>query len=373
MRPININININKEEGPLAIAGVGRRTQGGTQGHEAQMDIKVTIPHTSTSDDGSYTQFHVLVRIGGSKSYTLTKRYSDFATLKKELESLYSDQMPYKFPRKTFIRSSVKNGALAEERRVVLERFLQECINDKINTKWRKSLPFREFLNLAPGTFSNANEQTKELVKDAWAMAHRHDGPIVDVTTWLDTAREAKTMLQDARCKVFVDPGECRKKLILSRTTFDALSRGLEMAQMGDGERKRRVDLLNSLKREHGDVESLLRNVHDSDDVGVKRPPPMGSKTELFKGRRVIGEPQETDRTRALDNHQLLQLQKQDFIRQDEELHQLHSAIQKQRELGIAINDELQLQNELLDELDGEVDRVGNKLHYARKRVGRFT
>jgi regulator of vacuolar morphogenesis len=291
--------------------------------------------------------------------------------LKAELESLYSDQLPYKFPPKTYIRKSVNNNALAEERRFTLEKFLQDAVCDKVNIKWRRSLPFREFLNLPPGIFSS-NENTQDRVNAAWSLSVKHDEPIVDTTTWIDTVRETKSMLQDARSKVFVEPNDARRNLIVSRARFDALTKGLELSSddIGEYEAKRRTELLNSLKREHRDIEALLSNV--SEEKSISNQPLSVAKKQLLKGR-IIGEPQETGRTRALDNQELLQVQKQDFKDQDEELEQLSKVIQRQRELGIAINEELQLQNELLDELDGEVDRVSSKLHYAHKRVGKFT
>lgn len=141
---------------------------------------------------------------------------------------------------------------------------------------------------------------------------------------------------------------------------FEGLSKGLESFEMGNGEGKRRSELLNSLKREHEDIESLLSTTNTTNS----RPPTKG---------RILGEAQETERTRPLDNQQLLQVQKVDMSTQDEQLNQLHKAIQRQRQLGEAINEELAIQNELLDELEGETDRVGSKLHYANHRVGKFT
>lgn len=342
------------------------------------MDVQVNVTHTSTSDDGKYTIYHILVKTG-TRSFTLQKRYTDFSTLRNELESLYSDKIPYPFPKKTFLRKTVSDKRLAEERRIELEKFLQDAINDKVNIKWKKSLPFREFLNLPPGAFSNTSEATKERVNAAWTLSStKNDEPITDVTIWIDTIRETKATFQEARSKIFVDSGEARKGLILGRARFEGLKKGLEVVTkegvIGSGEAKRRLELLNSLEREHRDLEVLLSSVssNPSESLAIYKTPLQQTKKQLFKGR-VIGEPQETERTRGQDNQQLLQMQKQDFKNQDQELEQLGSVIRKQKELAVAINEELQLQNELLDELDGEVDRVGNKLHYAQKRVGKFT
>lgn len=341
------------------------------------MDVKVTIPNTSLSDDGSHTVYHVLVKTS-SKSMKLQKRYSDFDNLKEELESLYSDQIPYEFPRKTFLRKTTNNSKLAEERRAQLEKFLQDVINDKVNIKWRRSLPFREFLNLPPGAFSTVNESTKEKLDTAWTLSStNNDEPIIDVTTWIDTVRETKILLRDARSKIFINAVEARKKLILGRQKFDGLSKGLDVvaseSSIGEGEVQRRRELLHSLKREHQDLEQLLSNVssNPTPEQSDYKTPVGKAKNQLFKGR-VLGQPQETERTRGVENQQLLQMQREDMKDQDKELEKLSAVINRQKELGVAINEELALQNELLDELDTEVDRTSAKLNYASKKIGKI-
>lgn len=339
------------------------------------MDVRVTIPNTTLSDDGSHTLYQILVKTP-NKSFKIPKRYSDFAALKEELESLYSDQIPYPFPKKTFLRKTINNERLAEERREQLERFLQDVVNDQINIKWRRSLPFREFLSLPPGAFSTVNESTKEKIDTAWTLSSiNNDEPITDITTWIDTVRETKLVLQDARSKIFINPAEARKKLILGRLKFDGLSKGLDVnasqSSIGEGEVQRRRELLHSLKREHEDLEQLLSNVSSNPEGLDYRAPISKTKNKLFKGR-VLGQPQETDRTRGVENQQLLQMQRDDMKDQDKELEHLSAVINRQKELGIAINEELALQNELLDELDTEVDRTTAKLKYADKKIGKI-
>lgn len=339
------------------------------------MDVKISIPEISLSDDGTHTVYHLLVKTS-NKNIKLQKRYSDFANLKEELESLYSDQIPYQFPKKTFLRKTTNNDRLAEERRKQLEKFLQDVIDDQVAIKWRRSLPFREFLNLPPGAFSTVNESTKEKLDTAWTLSSTNNGqPIVDLTAWIDTVRETKNVLQEARSQIFVNGGEARKKLILGRQNFEGLAKGLNVASsqssIGEGELQRRRELLHSLKREHQDLEQLLSNVSSNPEHLDIRVPVGKSKNQLFKGR-VLGQPQETERTRGVENQQLLQMQRTDMKEQDEELEKLSALINKQKELGVAINEELALQNELLEELDTEVDRTTDKLKYASKKIGKI-
>ena len=93
----------------------------------------------------------------------------------------------------------------------------------------------------------------------------------------------------------------------------------------------------------------------------------QGEKEGLFRGaavggagagRRVLGAPaKETERTRELDNEGVLQLQKQVMAEQDEDLMDLAKVARRMREMGVQINEEIVLQNQMLGLLDDDVDR----------------
>jgi hypothetical protein len=74
----------------------------------------------------------------------------------------------------------------------------------------------------------------------------------------------------------------------------------------------------------------------------------------------VLGK--ETERTRELDNQGVLQLQKQTMEDQDMSIEELRKIVQRQKELGIAINAELEIQNELLKLTDEDTDRYVSTL-----------
>src|SRR5271170_4999549 len=94
----------------------------------------------------------------------------------------------------------------------------------------------------------------------------------------------------------------------------------------------------------------------------------VGSKPKA--GGRILGK--ETAETRELDNQGVLQLQKQKIAEQDLDVEELRKIVQRQRELGVAINHELEIQNEMLKMVDEDVDRVQGKIEIAKKRVGRI-
>jgi regulator of vacuolar morphogenesis len=89
---------------------------------------------------------------------------------------------------------------------------------------------------------------------------------------------------------------------------------------------------------------------------------------------RVLGAPvPETDKTRQLDNEGVVQLQRQLMQDQDLDVEELAKIVRRQREMGLAIHGELELQNEMLDRVDKDVDRVKGKIDIAKKRVSKIS
>ena len=163
-------------------------------------------------------------------------------------------------------------------------------------------------------------------------------------------------------------------------------------ASLGEGELRRRKDLLSSAKREREGLENLLSamaaksavdatvaNVTDTasllssntSNTNGTNPTSTSSHNGPPTGGRVLGK--ETSKTRALDNQGVLQLQKQMMAEQDKDVDVLAAAVRRQRELGIQIQEELEVQKDLLGLLDEDVGRVGGKMDIARKRVGKIS
>jgi hypothetical protein len=84
-----------------------------------------------------------------------------------------------------------------------------------------------------------------------------------------------------------------------------------------------------------------------------------GRRTPARSGR-VLGK--ETERTRELDNQGVLQLQKQTMQDQDQNVDELLKIIIRQRELGQAIHEELEVHNDLLRLADEDTDRFVSPL-----------
>lgn len=80
----------------------------------------------------------------------------------------------------------------------------------------------------------------------------------------------------------------------------------------------------------------------------------------------------ETAETRGQSDAQLFASQQSAFDRQDAALGDLTAILRRQRQMGMAINQELLEQNELLDGLDGEVRETQDKLGRNEKQIRRL-
>jgi regulator of vacuolar morphogenesis len=154
---------------------------------------------------------------------------------------------------------------------------------------------------------------------------------------------------------------------------------------MGDGEIRRRRDLIGAAKKEVEGLEAVLRSAAPTRSNQPSSAPNASaaatpeSKADLFRGAskpsgRVLGGPlKETERTRELDNSGVLQLQQQVMQEQDEDVMSLGKTVSRLKDMGIMINEELELQNEMLGILDSDVDRHQSKLNVAKKRIGKIS
>ena len=154
---------------------------------------------------------------------------------------------------------------------------------------------------------------------------------------------------------------------------------------MGDGEIRRRRDLLGAAKKEVEALEGVLRsmstrnpNTFSTATTGAAAT--AADKEGLWKGTsaakpsgRVLGGPlKETERTRELDNEGVLQLQKQVMQEQDEDVLTLGKTVARLKDMGIMMDEELTVQNDMLGLLEGDTDRVQGKIDVARRRIGKI-
>ncbi|KAL9636245.1 MAG: hypothetical protein Q9164_002937 [Protoblastenia rupestris] len=367
--------------------------------------VEITIPTTSISTTPKpYTLYNISLCLP-LRAFSLPKRYSDFTTLHSTLTSQAGSTPPIPLPSKSYFTSTTSSPTLTESRRQGLQAYLNG-INQADDDRWRNTSAWRTFLNL-PSTTTTRSLTATNLHS---AITSSNGAPITDPVVWLDQHRDLKARLHDARLHLtkrdqadtakaqHEASAQAKKCLLGAGTMVRGLEGGLKSLGsggkrgIGEGEVRRRRDLLASAVREKEGLENLL-SAMTAKSALERTVASVQQKSELVGGGggggslnqqngsarssskpasgRVLGK--ETAKTRELDNNGVLQLQQQFMKEQDEDVMVLAQAVARQKELGVQIQEELAVQGEMLGLLDEDVDRVQGKVDVARKRVNEIS
>ncbi|KAJ9658970.1 hypothetical protein H2198_003399 [Neophaeococcomyces mojaviensis] len=373
--------------------------------------IEISIPSTTISHTSKpYTIYTITIRLP-LRSYTLQKRYSDFLNLHSSLSETVGATPPATLPGKSWFKSTVSSPELTESRRAGLESYLR-TLNSIDDSRFRNTSVWRTFLNLPSSFASQTSSKAGEL--HSTLTGPGSGAPVTDPTVWLDTHRDLKTHLHDARLnltnrdqastpqKQHEAGAAAKASLVKAGTLLKGLEDGLAYhtksttpasKRLGAGEIRRRKDLLSAAKKDRDALENLLNvmvtkskldtavaSIEDHASLLSSNNTNGTHSTEFHssssskqpaRSGRVLGK--ETAETQGLDNQGLLQLQKQKMEDQDLDVDEIRKIVQRQRELGIAINQELEVQNEMLKMVDEDVDRVQGKIDIAKKRIAKIS
>ncbi|KAF8587339.1 Phox-like protein [Ramaria rubella] len=339
--------------------------------------------HEERSDPKPHTVYRIEVQ-ASVRSWQMWRRYSEFDDLNADLTRLTGSAPPTSLPSKHIFSFRKNDPTILEERRTGLEAYLRAIVGSK-DGQWRESSAFKEFLGVPIGKEASGSSQ-------------------FTLSSWLDDQADLQTLVRDIRADInkrnsLADMGDvsashisnvqAKKKLVTLLDRVGILAKGLEtlgLRGMAQGELQRRSDMvarlqddceklgkmvvaarqtsrpLTSAARDHGQASHADREALLSHPASSNRP-----VTRVFGGP-----PQETEATRPLDDEGLLQLQKTQMDKQDSQLSQLTSILRRQRQLGTAISTEIDQQNELLDDLSNNVERVGSKLGATNKQMRRL-
>jgi regulator of vacuolar morphogenesis len=364
----------------------------------ASMSTIIQAVYVRGYEERTQPKPHTVYRIeiqASVRSWQMWRRYSEFVDLHTELTKSTGSPPPAELPPKhafSMFRNHT-NPTVLEERRQGLELYLRAILSSK-DDRWRDSFAFRDFLGVPIGKIQN----------DAGAAAFSQ----FTSSSWLDEHTDLQSRIRDVRADInkrdaLSDQGDvtgshqanvqAKKKLAATLSRVGALEEGIQhlaLAGMSEGELQRRRDMVARLR---DDCEKLAKMVtvarmtsrgiglaaernpaSESDRAALlNHPKPSGGFQRPVA--RVFGggvQPKETDQTRPLDSQGLVQLQQSQMDQQDAELAQLSAILQRQKHLGLAIGDEIAIQNEMLDDLAGEVDHVGGKLTNAKKKLNRL-
>ncbi|KAH8902594.1 Phox-like protein [Coniochaeta sp. PMI_546] len=361
---------------------------------------EISIPTTSltSSADGKpYTLYNITLRLP-LRSFVVQKRYSDFAALHAALTSQVGSPPPAPLPGKSWFKSTVSSPELTEARRKGLETYLRS-IAETPDRRWRDTTAWRAFLNL-PSTAAGSAASASGVSGTRVVAAAAANGMVAatDPGTWLDLHREMKGALHEARMALarrdaapegssarIEAGGAAKRALVKAGSLIVGLNDGLrvlkENGRLGEGELRRRRDLVSAARAERDGLEKLSVTLASS-VTGGSGPASHGDKAALLAGAgagssrttgRVLGAPlPETESTRELDNDGVLLLQRKMMEEQDQDVNALAQIVRRQKEMGLAIKDEVDRQIEYMDRMDQDVDRLGGKIRVAKERTKRL-
>ncbi|ODV78867.1 uncharacterized protein CANTADRAFT_26004 [Suhomyces tanzawaensis NRRL Y-17324] len=317
----------------------------------------IAIPSASSGSGAVYYDIAVKLPL---RSLVVKRRYSEFEELVNGIcHELGIDvkEFPYPLPSKRINWFNNNTDSIVQERKVHLAKFLNSVIKDSSV----QNLPLvHRFLQIPPNfEFSPSLFKSKQggSTKEADLFIQ---SDAIDENNWLEIVRILKSEINDQNSA----PSLAEK--IKLREKFNKVYQPCLVNLVNS------LNRLNISKHEHGrrqsqlsEVKNLLNGLIDSLEAVQREALVLGPP----QARRVFGKPQETAETLGLNNKELLQQQVQVHQKQDQEIEQLRKIIQRQRQIGEAINQEVGEQNELLDQFNDEVDRTADKVKLARKKA----
>ncbi|RIB17515.1 Phox homologous domain-containing protein [Gigaspora rosea] len=343
---------------------------------------------------------HIVYRVevhAEVRTWSIWKRYSEFDELNDKFIRLFpNNPPPYEMPAKHFFQSTLGNPVLVEERRRGLEEYLRGILFNK-DDRWRETEDWKEFLSVPTGrpldtttmysseSWLDEYQQVQALTKEIRSLINRRETHIArnEVQASHNCSVQAKKNLTT----LGVRTSQLESGLIgLAKGT------GRDGRIMSEGELRRRQDLLNELKDEKDtltklvmanrpDINKAMKPASSVDRANLFRAPSkQNSHPPVFQkaptSRRVFGNnrsmtvmPAETEVTRGLDNEGLVELQRKTMEDQDRHAEQFSAILNRHKHIGIAIGQEIEIQNRLLTELNENVDQTANKLRVATKKI----
>ena len=259
-----------------------------------------------------------------------------------------------------------------EKRRSELERYLQAILLSP-DHRIRESDLFKSFLDMSI------------YVPDGAAGAQKES---MTPSEWLDEFKQTEMVVRELRSSIYNHkdrPGssiETRKKMSELSSRVDQLEKCLDavatttVEQLSRIELSRRRDQLLQLKRQKDEFGRILQplSTYLNEPISLVTADrgqllSQASTGPTPRSSRKFGVAQETPDTINKDNSQLLQHQTEVMKTQEESIGVLGQIIKRQKEIGLAIGNELDVQNEMLDEMDDRVAITCVNVKGVQKRL----
>lgn len=388
----------------------------------------IFIKQTETRNDPkAYTAYRIDIQ-AAVRQWHIWKRYSDFTKLHEQLSHTFPDNpLPAHLPHKRIFPPTFNSSDKVEDRRQGLEDYLRTLLSCR-DDRWRKTDIWNDFLAL-PDLQSNTTSSSPSRA----TSPTKANEPIVTFGSWLDEYDDLLTLSREIRSLINSrnahtsqqEVSDAMQREVKAKKGLMTLTARLSILEsslhnnneqfIADGEARRREDKLNSLKVERDVLVQLLNatrqdltksakkkpvttaasasfirkdNTNNYGDIGfdqqpaVKRAATTGHNNNKAGGGRAFGSAllkqqqqqklQETEFTKGLDNQELLNYQSQVMKDQDLHIEQFSQLLGRQKELGVAINYELENQIDILESLDIQVDNTQTKLAFANKKLSKI-
>lgn len=344
----------------------------------------IFIKQTETRHDPKpYIAYRVDVH-ANVRQWHLWKRYSDFTKLNEQLTHTFPDQsLPASLPHRRLFPHTIHSTDKIDDRRQALEDYLRAILSSQ-DDRWRKTDIWTDFLAL-PTSQNNTMLNWLDEYDQALSLARTIRASINSRDTYLNQQHNVSSAKQHEL--------KAKKDLVALNHQLSLLETGLsnkeEETSVTEGEMRRREDQLESLKSDRDVLAQLLsaaRQFQQQTENNELLSHMKKVEPTTFQHKKVAQKNTGTGRafgaalqkrleeeTRGLDNQQLLEYQNQMMKDQDDQVQQLSSVLARQKELGIAIYDELEHHTDILDSLDNQVDKTATKLGYTNKKLSKIT
>jgi regulator of vacuolar morphogenesis len=335
-----------------------------TGGRIMEPVTNITIPEMRERTHPNKHTVYIISVKGPVRSWNVIHRYSEFDSLHKELTLLR--ETPEPLPKKSLMKF---NSEMLEERRKGLERYLQALLvsRDKV---WRTSKAWCDFLQIPVVSNDVQYQPAKSIDPSLWTQ---------ELDSLVSFLSEIRSFLND-RDKL-VQKGDttqaqaskfqARKGIRLALETHDRLLDSLSAnSSLSAGEVQRRKDLLLNIRNQLTEMDRSSQQASSSAQQSSRaRTELLGTSPGTGRTTRKFGVALETEQTRVLDNQGLLQLQQQQLQSQDHMLDSLVDVVRRQKEIGLTISNELEIQNQLLNQVNDQVDRVESNMNSGEKKM----
>lgn len=333
---------------------------------------KIEARISGVTEIGNYVVYDMDIRLNFQKfkfkEFQVSKRFSDFITFRRTLLGLgyaYIPELPSRYT--SFLKNKEKN---VDERKKSLINFTNYVLNDNDLRTHDEVLTF----------YHIPRSDINELKSGEKVHVYDKKLEIDSALKWIEVHKNVKSNIQNVRIRVNVNSsnnlGDSKKLLKSCENDIKNLQEYLKHSvELSVEEIKRRNQLLNSLITEITDLTSMIDHIMkpSSSSSNLNADTTYSSVSSKSISRRTFGKPVETEDTRKLSNSQFLKTQQLQMESQDHDLEELRQIITRQKQLGIAVNEELGIQNELLGGLDKQVDYSSDRMNLAKSKIKRFT